>query len=55
MPAIAQVFAGLRGESIEAVLAATGANAIRVLPRLALTPPAAGSQTATDTPIRAAR
>ena len=55
MPAIAQVFAGLRGESIEAVLAATGANAIRVLPRLASTPSAAGSQTATDTPIRAVR
>ena len=35
MPAIAQVFAALRDEPIESVLAATGANAIRVLPRLA--------------------
>ncbi len=37
MPAIAQVFAELRDQSIESVLAATGANAIRVLPRLAET------------------
>ena len=34
--AIARVFAGLRGEPPEAVLAATGANARRVLPRLDL-------------------
>ena len=56
MPAIAQVFSGLRGESIETVLAATGANALRVLPRLAATPPAAaaGSETAPDTAIRPA-
>jgi TatD DNase family protein len=56
MPAIAQVFSGLRGESIETVLVATGANALRVLPRLAATPPAAaaGSETAPDTAIRPA-
>lgn len=34
MTAIAQVFAELRDEPIESVLAATGANAMRVLPRL---------------------
>jgi TatD DNase family protein len=56
MPAIAQVFSGLRGESTETVVAATGANAIRVLPRLAATPPAAAacSETAPDTAIRPA-
>jgi TatD DNase family protein len=56
MPAIAQVFSGLRGESIETVLVATGANALRVLPRLAATPPAAAacSETAPDTAIRPA-
>jgi TatD DNase family protein len=37
MPAIAQVFAALRDEPIESVLATTGANAMRVLPRLAET------------------
>jgi TatD DNase family protein len=57
MPAIAQVFAGLRGEPIETVLADTGANAIRVLPRLAvpLPPAVSGSETATNTEIRPAR
>lgn len=34
LPAIEQVFAGLRGDAPEAVRAATGANARRVLPRL---------------------
>ncbi len=54
MPAIAQVFADLRGESIETVIADTGANAIRVLPRLAVTLPPAVSvnDIATDTVIR---
>jgi len=37
MPAIAQVFAELRDEPIESVVAATGANAMRALPRLAET------------------
>ncbi len=54
MPAIAQVFADLRGEPIETVLAATGANAIRVLPRLAVTLPPSVSvkEIASDTEIR---
>jgi TatD DNase family protein len=43
IPSIAQVFADLRGEPIETVIAATGANAIRVLPRLAVTLPPAVS------------
>jgi TatD DNase family protein len=35
LPAIARAFASLRGETEQQVLAATGANAVRVLPRLA--------------------
>ena len=35
LPAIAAVFAGLRGQSFDTVAAATGANAARVLPRRA--------------------
>ncbi|MFZ5504065.1 MAG: TatD family hydrolase, partial [Pseudomonadota bacterium] len=35
LPRIAQVIAGIRGVSTDELIAATGANALRVLPRLA--------------------
>lgn len=35
LPRIAQVIAGIRGIATDELIAATGANALRVLPRLA--------------------